>query len=79
MSGTEKLVEKLLNQSIKKKELDTLLGRLGFKVFGGKGSHEVWGHPKFEDLHMVIATHSKEIPQYQLRQMTKSLKKRGLL
>ncbi len=79
MSATEKLIQKLLNQTIKKQELETLLSRFGFVCVGGKGSHHVWGHRNFTDLHIVIASHSKEVPFYQLRQIEKSLKKRGLL
>lgn len=79
MPSIEKLIQKLLDQTLKKTELETLLGRLGFEHFGGKGSHEVWGRKDLPDLHIVIATHSKEVPYYQLRQIEKSLKKRGLL
>ena len=79
MASQEKLVQKLLNQTIKKPELETLLNQLGFERFGGKGSHQVWGRKDLPDLHIVVATHSKEVPFYQLRQIEKSLKKRGLL
>ena len=79
MVATEKLVEKLLRQSIKKSELETLLTRLDFQKFHGKGSHEVWGHKNYTDVHIVIATHTKDVPFYQLRQIEKSLKQRGLL
>lgn len=79
MASTEKLVQKLSNQTLKKQELETLLSRLGFASFGGKGSHEVWGRRDLPDLHIVVATHSKEVPIYQLRQIEKSLKKRGLI
>jgi len=79
VSSRDKLVEKLENQTLKKAELETLFYRLGFKRFGGKGSHEVWGRKDIPDLHIVIATHSKEVPFYQLKQIEKSLKKRGLI
>ncbi|HCU25106.1 MAG TPA: hypothetical protein DF383_08815 [Deltaproteobacteria bacterium] len=79
MVSSEKLIEKLLNQSLKKSDLETLLNRLGFQRLGGKGSHEVWGRKDIPDLHIVIATHSKEIPFYQLKQIERSLKKRGLI
>lgn len=79
MASTEKLVLKLANKSIKKAELETLLARLGLQRFRGKGSHEVWGKKGIADLHIVIATHSKEVPSYQLRQIEASLRKRGLI
>lgn len=79
VSSTEKLVEKLRAGALKKADLETLLKRCGFEKFGGKGSHEVWGRRDLPDIHIVIATHSKEIPRYQLRQIEKSLEKRGLL
>lgn len=79
MVATQKLIDKLANQSIKKSELETLLAHLGFVKLRGKGSHEVWGHNEYADVHIVIATHNKEVPRYQLRQIENSLAKRGLL
>lgn len=74
-----KLVEKLANKTIQKRELETLLGQLGFRCMGGKGSHKVWGRRDLPDIHIVIATHTKEVPIYQLRQIEKSLQKRSLV
>ncbi|MBI4366876.1 MAG: type II toxin-antitoxin system HicA family toxin [Deltaproteobacteria bacterium] len=74
-----KLIQKLRNQTLTKVELTTFLHQLGFARFGGKGSHEVWGRNDLPDVHIVIATHVKEVPRYQLRQIEKSLSKRGLL
>ena len=79
MPADAKLIDKLSSQTIKKRELETLLGQLGFGSLGGKGSHKVWGRKDLPDIHIVIATHSKEVPIYQLRQIEKSLKKRGLI
>lgn len=79
MVSTPKLIEKLSRQAIKKNELETLLERFGFVKMRGKGSHEVWAHRDFADVHIVIATHVKEVPFYQLRQIEKSLFKKGLL
>jgi predicted RNA binding protein YcfA (HicA-like mRNA interferase family) len=79
MVATAKLIEKLSNQTIKKQELATLLQRLGFVSMHGRGSHEVWGSKAYSDIHIVVATHSKDVPIYQLRQIEKSLKKRGLV
>ncbi len=79
MSSTEKLIEKLKNRSLEKSELETLLHRFGFSKIHGKGSHEVWGRKDIPNLHFVIATHNKEIPFYQLKQIENSLKKRGVI
>lgn len=79
MASIEKLITKLKEHTIKKKELETVLKRFGFSEHGGKGSHKVWGHSQYADIHIVIATHSKEVPQYQIRQIEKSLTKRGIL
>ncbi len=79
MSSTEKLIQKLINRTLRKSELETLLIRLGFSRFRGKGSHAVWGRKDIADLHIVIATHSKEVPFYQLKQIEISLKKRSLI
>ena len=79
MSSVKKLIQKLENKSLKKSELETLLGQLGLEKMRGKGSHEVWGKKEISDLHIVIATHTKEVPMYQLRQIENSLKKRGLI
>lgn len=79
MSSTEKLIQKLVDRTLRKAELETLLTRLGFQRFRGRGSHEVWGRQDLQDLHVVIATHSKEVPFYQLKQIEKSLRKRSLI
>ncbi|MBU0506896.1 MAG: type II toxin-antitoxin system HicA family toxin [bacterium] len=79
MVTTIKLITKLEKQTIKKAELDTLLTHLEFKKYRGKGSHEVWGHKDYSDVHIVIATHTKEVPRYQQKQIFKILNKRGLL
>jgi predicted RNA binding protein YcfA (HicA-like mRNA interferase family) len=79
VGSAEKLLQKFVNRTLKKAELETLLSRLEFRRFGGKGSHEVWGRKDFPDLHIVIATHTKEVPTYQLEQIEVSLKKRGFL
>lgn len=79
MTALHKLIQKLNNHTIKKNDLETLLKQLGFNRLHGKGSHEVWGKKDITDLHIVIATHKKEVPFYQLKQIEKSLKKRGLI
>lgn len=75
MSGDA--LEKLLNSTIKSKELEALLLRLGFQKKAGKGSHMKWikkGLPP-----IVIATHSKEVKPYQLKQVIQVLRIGGLL
>jgi predicted RNA binding protein YcfA (HicA-like mRNA interferase family) len=72
-----KLIEKLKSLSLKKEELKTLLGSMGFGRRSGKGSHERWikrGLPP-----IVIATHDKEVKPYQLKQVLKVLKIGGLI
>jgi predicted RNA binding protein YcfA (HicA-like mRNA interferase family) len=77
--STPKLIQKLTSQTIKRPELNTLLSKLGLELFRGKGSHRVWGHRNYPDLHIVIATHGKDVPKYQLKQIENSLKKRGII
>lgn len=75
MSGDE--IEKLLNITIKSKELEVLLLRFGFQKKPGKGSHVKWvkkGLPA-----IVIATHSKEIKPYQVKQVIQVLRIGGFL
>lgn len=75
MSGDE--LEKLLNNTIKGKELETLLLRLDFKKRAGKGSHAKWVKKGLPPI--VIATHSKEVKPYQLKQVIQVLRIGGLL
>lgn len=73
---SDKYIEKLLNLTLQKRELDTLLSRLGFIKRSGKGSHERWhreGHA------FTVATHNKEVPKYILRQIRDYLKQNKLL
>ena len=73
----DKDLERLLNLTIKEQELEALLARLGFRQRPGKGSHMKWikkGLPP-----IILATHSKEIKPYQLRQVLRVLKIGGLL
>lgn len=76
MVNSDKLISKLLHLNIKKKELNTLLNRLGFTYRKGKGSHEVWSKDGFV---IVIATHDKEVPNYILKQLVDYLRDRDLL
>lgn len=76
MEYNDKLIGKLLNLSIKKKELNTLLGRLGFAYRKGKGSHEVWSKESYV---LTIATHNKEVPRFILRELLRYLRENDLL
>jgi predicted RNA binding protein YcfA (HicA-like mRNA interferase family) len=79
VSRIESLIEKLLRETASLRELGVILHHFGFAKMRGKGSHVVWGHADYQDIHIVIATHTKEVPRYQLRQIIKSMKNRGLL
>ena len=70
MAGNE--LKKLLNHTIKSKELETLLLRLGFHKKPGKGSHMKWVKEGLPPI--IIATHSKEVKPYQLKQVIQVLK-----
>jgi predicted RNA binding protein YcfA (HicA-like mRNA interferase family) len=64
MSKADKLLQKLLNGTIKAIELRTLLLALGAKLERTKGSHEQWSKGKEK---MTLATHSKDLKPYQIR------------
>lgn len=73
----DKRVEKLLNRTIKKKELETLLKRLGYEQQGGKGSHAKWVRPGVDPI--LIASHSKDLKPYLIRYVTQKLIEAGLI
>ena len=73
----DKRFEKLLNLTITKQDLESLLIRLGFEKKPGKGSHVKW--LKAHCPPIIVATHSKEIKHYQLRQIIKILKDYNLI
>lgn len=58
--------------------MENLLRKFGFERSGGKGSHEKWVRLP-EDHIIVLATHGKEIPQYQIRQVIAALRHSGLI
>ena len=70
MSKADKLLTKLRNGSISAKELRTLLGQLGWILARQKGSHEQWLK---NDKLITLATHSKEVKPYQMKQVLKAL------
>jgi predicted RNA binding protein YcfA (HicA-like mRNA interferase family) len=72
MSTTEKLLEKLNNGSISAKELRTLLGKLNWFLDRTKGSHEQWIGPQKQ--RMTIATHSKDLKSYQIKEAQQKIK-----
>lgn len=71
MSKTEKLIAKLKNKKISAAELRTLLIRLGWICRGQEGSHESWVGPAGE--RFTLATHSKEVKPYMLKEISKKL------
>ncbi len=70
MSKTEKLLAKLENGTISAHELRTLLGHFGWNLARQKGSHEQWlKNGKV----ITLATHSKDLKPYQIKQVLKAL------
>ncbi|MEZ4814265.1 MAG: type II toxin-antitoxin system HicA family toxin [Bdellovibrionota bacterium] len=65
MTKTEKLKEKLEQKTISASELRTLLKKEGAVLDRTKGSHEVW---KLGDKTMTLATHNKDLKNYQMKQ-----------
>ena len=72
MSKIEKFIEKLRNGSLKADELRTLLKLFGWFLDRQRGSHEQWRGPKGEK--MTLATHSKELKPYQIKEALRALK-----
>lgn len=70
MGKTEKLLEKLANGTISADEARTLLRRLGWENARTKGSHEHW--LKGGKL-ITMATHTKELRSYQIKQIQASI------
>lgn len=75
MSKTEKLLQKLENGSIKADELRTLLGKMGYELKKTEGSHEQWVNPNksYPENCLTLATHSKELKPYQIKEAKKRL------
>jgi predicted RNA binding protein YcfA (HicA-like mRNA interferase family) len=65
MTKSDKLEVKLMLGSIDGKELRTLLKQRGWHIDRVRGSHEIWicGSRTF-----VLATHGKDLKQYQIRE-----------
>ncbi len=76
MSTSDKLFEKLNNGSISAKELRTLLNKSGWTLDRTKGSHEQWIGPLKQ--RMTIATHTKNLKNYQIKEAQIKLKQKGL-
>lgn len=72
MSKADKLFEKLAAGSISVRELRTLLVQRGWRLARTKGSHEQWLGPVGEK--MTLATHSKELLPYQLKEAREKIK-----
>lgn len=65
MSKSDKLLAKLKNGTISADELTTLLNKLGWKLKGGKGSHQTWSK---DTLTLVLSPHGKDLKKYQIKQ-----------
>lgn len=76
VNRSNKLISKLLNLNIKKKELNTFLDQLGFSYRKGKGSHEVWNKECYV---LTIATHNKDVLRFILRELICYLRENDLL
>lgn len=74
---TEKRIQKLLNHTIKKKELEALLYSLGFQNKGGKGSHQKWIRKGVDPI--VIASHSKDLKPYLINYVIEKLSEASLI
>ena len=64
MTKADKLKGSLEEGTISAPELRTLLKRSGAILDRTKGSHEVW---KLGNRRMVLATHGKDLKEYQIR------------
>ena len=71
MSKTEKLLEKLRNGTISASEARTLLVKLRWTLRNQVGSHETWKTDG--QLPLTLATHTKELKRYQIKQLQQSL------
>src|SRR4051812_12901774 len=65
-----KLVEKLRRGAIDALELRTLLGQDGWQIRNTTGSHEQWVKGS---LHLTLATHSKDLKKYQIKEAREAL------
>jgi predicted RNA binding protein YcfA (HicA-like mRNA interferase family) len=71
MSKLTKLKEKLNNGTISAAEMRTLLKKLGWELRNQVGSHEHW---VLGEKRITIATHCKDLPKYQIKQIQEALK-----
>lgn len=74
MTKRDKLRSKLSAGNIGAKELNTLLQQEGWMIDRCRGSHQVWikGAETF-----VLATHSKDLKLYQIKEAQKLLLRKG--
>lgn len=73
----DKRIAKLKNLTISKKELEGLLKNFGFRLTGGRGSHTKWFLENCGII--VISSHDKSVPKYQMEQSLAVLTKSGLI
>lgn len=74
MTTAAKLLSKLFHGTIDARELRTLLKQKKWSLSRTKGSHEIWcnGTRTF-----VLATHSKDLKPYQIKEAQASLLSNG--
>lgn len=70
MAKNDKLKSKLKDGSISGRDLRTLLQQEGWALERNRGSHEVWARIAQT---FVLATHSKELKPYQIREARRLL------
>lgn len=70
MSSKRKLLEKLRRGTISARELRTLLGQHGWVLKNKVGSHEHW---RKEQSLYTLATHTKDLKRYMIKQAQKVL------
>ncbi|MBI4402985.1 MAG: type II toxin-antitoxin system HicA family toxin [Deltaproteobacteria bacterium] len=72
LTRTQKPIEKLRRGTLDGNELRALLKKEGWMLDRVKGSHEIW---KCGSQTFVLATHSKELKPYQIKEARRILLK----
>lgn len=58
----------------KVRQLEAQLGRAGFTLRPGKGSHRVWYHPRFPEIEVTLSGHAgDDARDYQVLKVRKAL------
>ena len=70
MTKPEKLLEKLRGGTIDGPEVETLLGKLGFRLVRQKGSHATWSNG---NRRIVLVAGRRDMKPYQIRELQELL------